>query len=603
MNEKLDQLGDAITAIQRQIALQFGEKNQSSTSSVTPAKPSVADLKVTCVCVTEVVETKLEVVVDENEKFIKKFQLVPKDMQLLGEETNEAAVEKDSTDISTIKSLIHQTQKVFDKMSERESELWNEDKCHFLDHVGELECLDDDFGENICDISSIKHLILKKLLSRKISYKENKSDRKLPKSLFQLVLFESEGALRVKQTNSTLKILQRFKVLLDIEKARENLVMFSKIESTIGQSHVWKILDEMEHIVAGAKRSNMDHIDSLEDLEFDINGKMHKVASRDWMNDKLIYHLDLYKDESVSGDIQTELESLDYLIEAGEKRSPKTDVDSVMTKALFTTLSLLGSMVLDNWVETGNEVTRIEVPKSYISKVVCCTLLANDISLNNVENAEHLFNGMKRLFSGQSRDISWMENIGEKMNPEGMILNMKVQVSFIPHYIADKLNDKAKAAIFDKLLKIMEKPSLRHYAALIDVDARHGVLTKGKALPRRMTGIGVVMPVAWDVIVKLYANSGEVNPDEVAFTIVPVKCRHSKMVGKGKHLFQRKKENPVESNVDYHVCVVVDLPGASLRPPQFQHTSLGDKTLSREEYCYEHMYAIMNSVLISFSWA
>ncbi|KAH6829242.1 hypothetical protein C2S53_007940 [Perilla frutescens var. hirtella] len=42
MNEKLDQLGDAIAVLQRQIVIRFGKENQSSPSSFTPTKPYVA---------------------------------------------------------------------------------------------------------------------------------------------------------------------------------------------------------------------------------------------------------------------------------------------------------------------------------------------------------------------------------------------------------------------------------------------------------------------------------------------------------------------------------------------------------------------------------
>ncbi|KAH6820344.1 ADP/ATP carrier 2 [Perilla frutescens var. hirtella] len=137
VNENLDQLGNAIAVIQRQIAIQFGEDNQSSTSSVTPVRPSAADLKV---------------------------QLVPKDMKLLDEETNEVAGEMDSMGIPNIESRIQQTQKVFDETTERETKLWNESYRESMDHTGKLTDMDD-FGKISCDIHLIKHLFLMKSLS------------------------------------------------------------------------------------------------------------------------------------------------------------------------------------------------------------------------------------------------------------------------------------------------------------------------------------------------------------------------------------------------------------------------------------------------------
>ncbi|KAH6782416.1 Zincin-like metalloproteases family protein [Perilla frutescens var. frutescens] len=259
------------------------------------------------------------IVVDENERFIKKVQLFPKDMKLLGAETNEVAAEKDSTDISTNEIWTRQIEKVFDEMTERE---------------------------------------------RRIIHKERKSYREPPKSSFQLDSFESGGSFGKEQTNPSLKILHRFRVLLDTVKIKKNSVVFSKIEkikSMIIQSQVsWKILDEMEHTVA-AKGSSRANGDTLEELELDINGVVHKTASRDGVNDELISELDLYVDKSVVGDIQIELESLNFDINVVENRPPKTEVVSAMTKDLFIVVSLLKSRVLDSWVETGNEVTQIEI--------------------------------------------------------------------------------------------------------------------------------------------------------------------------------------------------------------------------------------------------
>ncbi|KAH6772200.1 hypothetical protein C2S51_010604 [Perilla frutescens var. frutescens] len=469
------------------------------------------------------------------------------------------------------------------------------------------------------------------------------------------------------------------------------LVYLRRFYSTSGSSKSYlKFRSFSSH--AGNKSSS-DHNDTLEDAlpELDTpNGAVHKAASRDGMDGELISELDLYEDESVSDDIQTELESLDSVSDVWEKISPKTEIVSAMIKALFVAPLLPVSRFLDNWVETGNEVTQTEVlstmlylrkrkmflmalqvsewlesrkqldwtesmyashvdliakvhgtfkaekyieqiPESFKSEIVYRTLLANYVFTKNVEKAEHLFNKMKNSFpvscfsctqllllytktnrkkildvlllmerenikpshytymllinfKGWSRDISGMEQVLEKMMSEGIVPSMRLQASLARHYAFSGLNNKTEVvlkemegdditknrlsyrfllpiyasigradevrriwrqcesnpdrgecmagieawgklneieeaeAVFDKLLKIAERPSSRHYAALLNVYANHGMLTKGKALISRMAESGAaVLPVAWNAIVKLYAGAGEV---EAAYSIL-----------------------------------------------------------------------------------
>lgn len=66
-------------------------------------------------------------------------------------------------------------------------------------------------------------------------------------------------------------------------------------------------------------------------------------------------------------------------------------------------------------------------------------------------------------------------------------------------------------AVFDIMLKRLKKPSSRHYAILLDVYANHKMFAKGKDLVKRMVESGVtVLPLAWDALVKLYVEAGEV---------------------------------------------------------------------------------------------
>lgn len=69
--------------------------------------------------------------------------------------------------------------------------------------------------------------------------------------------------------------------------------------------------------------------------------------------------------------------------------------------------------------------------------------------------------------------------------------------------------------VFDKLLRVVRRPSSRHYALMLNMYADHKMLDKGEELVRRMNESGVtVTPPAWHALVKLYARSGEVGKAE-----------------------------------------------------------------------------------------
>ncbi|KAH6833625.1 acyl-CoA oxidase 4 [Perilla frutescens var. hirtella] len=167
INEKFNQLNDTLDSIQLQleefqplyqIATKFEAEYQPSPFSSTSAKATDVNG-----CVTEMVRTRLEVEIDENDEGIKKLQLASKDMKSLYKEMNEADREDDSIDISINEGSICQTRKVFDEMTERESELWNEGDRDFLDHIGKLTDMDN-FGKFSCAIPSIKNLSANKSL-------------------------------------------------------------------------------------------------------------------------------------------------------------------------------------------------------------------------------------------------------------------------------------------------------------------------------------------------------------------------------------------------------------------------------------------------------
>ncbi|KAH6761967.1 hypothetical protein C2S52_019400 [Perilla frutescens var. hirtella] len=153
IKENFDRLDKVLDALQRQISIILGEKNQLLLSSSTPAKSSIADLKVKCV--TEIVGMNLEVGVDENGVSLEKIQLVSTEKKLVCKEMNEAVVDEDSTlkndstleensmNIPTKESLVCQTQKVFDEITKRETKLWHEGYRESMDHTGKLTDMDD----------------------------------------------------------------------------------------------------------------------------------------------------------------------------------------------------------------------------------------------------------------------------------------------------------------------------------------------------------------------------------------------------------------------------------------------------------------------------
>ncbi|KAG8367825.1 hypothetical protein BUALT_Bualt16G0112900 [Buddleja alternifolia] len=71
--------------------------------------------------------------------------------------------------------------------------------------------------------------------------------------------------------------------------------------------------------------------------------------------------------------------------------------------------------------------------------------------------------------------------------------------------------EKAEAA-FEKMVKILKRPSSKHFAALLNVYANNKMLEKGKDLVKRMAESGGTMvgPLTWDALVKLYVGAGEV---------------------------------------------------------------------------------------------
>ncbi|KAL8037037.1 hypothetical protein ABFX02_11G014000 [Erythranthe guttata] len=64
---------------------------------------------------------------------------------------------------------------------------------------------------------------------------------------------------------------------------------------------------------------------------------------------------------------------------------------------------------------------------------------------------------------------------------------------------------------FDKMMKKLQKPSSKHFTALLKIYADHKMLEKGKDLVKRMSESGCsVGPLVWNAVVKLYVGSGEV---------------------------------------------------------------------------------------------
>lgn len=72
-------------------------------------------------------------------------------------------------------------------------------------------------------------------------------------------------------------------------------------------------------------------------------------------------------------------------------------------------------------------------------------------------------------------------------------------------------------AVFEKSLRVVKRPSSRHYAIMLNIYADHKMVVKGEDLVRQMTASGVtVMPLVWHALVKLYARAGEMEKAESA---------------------------------------------------------------------------------------
>uniref|UniRef100_A0A803LT10 PROP1-like PPR domain-containing protein n=1 Tax=Chenopodium quinoa TaxID=63459 RepID=A0A803LT10_CHEQI len=75
-----------------------------------------------------------------------------------------------------------------------------------------------------------------------------------------------------------------------------------------------------------------------------------------------------------------------------------------------------------------------------------------------------------------------------------------------------KLKNVEKAeAVYQKMTKSTNKLSTRHYSCMLKVYAENKMLGKGKQLLNQMGNSGCqIGPVAWDALVKLYVDAGEV---------------------------------------------------------------------------------------------
>ncbi|KAH7667296.1 TPR-like protein [Dioscorea alata] len=70
--------------------------------------------------------------------------------------------------------------------------------------------------------------------------------------------------------------------------------------------------------------------------------------------------------------------------------------------------------------------------------------------------------------------------------------------------------------IFDDMMKTSKKLSSNYYNALLNVYASQKLLSKGKELAKRMSDNGCrIGPLTWDVLVRMYAESGEVEKAEL----------------------------------------------------------------------------------------
>ncbi|XP_047946157.1 pentatricopeptide repeat-containing protein At1g80270, mitochondrial-like isoform X2 [Salvia hispanica] len=70
-------------------------------------------------------------------------------------------------------------------------------------------------------------------------------------------------------------------------------------------------------------------------------------------------------------------------------------------------------------------------------------------------------------------------------------------------------------AVFNKLLRIVRRPSSKHYSLMLNMYADNKMLDKGEEVVKRMTESGVtITPPAWRALVNLYARGGEVGRAE-----------------------------------------------------------------------------------------
>ncbi|KAL8460058.1 hypothetical protein ACS0TY_031042 [Phlomoides rotata] len=70
-------------------------------------------------------------------------------------------------------------------------------------------------------------------------------------------------------------------------------------------------------------------------------------------------------------------------------------------------------------------------------------------------------------------------------------------------------------AIFDRMLKIVKRPSPKHYTPLLNIYTNHNMLAKGKDLVAQMAETGSIdFPVVWDALVRLHVKAGEVEKAE-----------------------------------------------------------------------------------------
>ncbi|KAG6421620.1 hypothetical protein SASPL_118177 [Salvia splendens] len=70
-------------------------------------------------------------------------------------------------------------------------------------------------------------------------------------------------------------------------------------------------------------------------------------------------------------------------------------------------------------------------------------------------------------------------------------------------------------AVFSKLLRVVRRPSSKHYSLMLNMYADNKMLDKGEEVVKRMTESGVtITPPAWHALVNLYARGGEVGRAE-----------------------------------------------------------------------------------------